>query len=179
MNWDRFDTPLKLARALWSVKAIELPASEFRELSDRVYQNTNDLETLWQLGGAINDYLRRFPATVPVPRELPFRLLRSDDQDARIIALKLLNRSGAPEDQILQEIVLAIQRDDDCESVGAFYELNQYLDRRQENDQKIPESFVPQLCRLLERASANVDNHPKWRADYAERTLARLETIRS
>jgi hypothetical protein len=75
MEWNRLETPLQVACALWSSEAVELSPTAFGELFDRAYRETDDSETLWRLGGAINDFLRRFPGSFSVPSELPRRLL--------------------------------------------------------------------------------------------------------
>jgi hypothetical protein len=150
MEWNRLDTPLRIARALWSLEGRELAPAAFRELFERAYREANDLETLWQLGGAINDFLRHRPGTLEVPPQLPWRLLQSDDVEARVIGLKLLNRIDVSDAERIEELARAIECHDGYESVGGLHELGQFLEGRQNSGQKIPAESVNRLRRVLE-----------------------------
>lgn len=176
MKWDQLETQVMLAHALWSSEARTLSPSKFRELFDKAYENANDLETLWQLGGAINDYLRRFPGVLPVPPELPWRLLGSDDQESRVIGLKLLIRCDVPADRTIDEIIKAIERNDDYESHGGFYELGNLLERCRDNGKTIPASSAERLRQVLQRSLIDGDDNSRQRAEYL---LYLLETTGS
>jgi hypothetical protein len=132
-SWQNAETPLALARELWRVDNIPevcaLSPAQFRQLFDRVYEATDDVEALWQLGGATNDYLRSNPSAFEVPLDLARRLLYSDDVEARVIGLKLLNRRSDVVEEIVSEIVRALARQDNYESTGGIHELGEFLDR--------------------------------------------------
>ncbi len=174
MDRDKNKTPLQRARALWTPAALELSSTRFRELFDDTYGRTEDLETRWQLGGALNDYLRRRPHTVPVPLDLPWQLLRSHDADARIIGLKLLKHCDVSDVARLDELVRAIKRDDNYESDGGLFELGQYLENCRDNGRRIPTLSADRLQEALKRArDRDDDNRQKW-VDALSHTLRTL-----
>jgi hypothetical protein len=111
-------------------RLVRLDPRSFRREFDRIYHDCRDIKTLWQLGGATNDYLRANPDAMAVPAELPRRLLASHHLHARIVGLKLLNRSDVPDAELIATIVRALNRRDGNESCGGLYELGQLLDRR-------------------------------------------------
>src|SRR5262245_52512 len=115
VDWDAIESPLELARALWSSDSRSLPPELFQALFDRVYGSTSELEALWQLGGASNDYLRFHPESIDVPSKLPWTLAHSADREARVIGLKLLGRCYEQADEIVEEIVQALTCDDHYE----------------------------------------------------------------
>lgn len=129
----------------------------FKELFDKTYQQADDLETRWQLGGAINDYLRRYPNTVSVPLGLPWQLLQSDDVEARVIGLKLVNRCNVPNTQRIDEFIRAIERGDDYESVGGLHELGQFLESCHGRGERISASSAERLRRVLENFNIRSD----------------------
>lgn len=129
------------------VRVARLDPREFRREFDRTYLDCSDIKTLWQLGGATNDYLRINPDAMDVPPDLPRRLLRSHHRDARVIGLKLLNRSYVSDAEIVAAIVRAIKKRDGYESCGGLYELGQLLDRRDISD--LDSSLVHELRAAL------------------------------
>lgn len=163
MEWNRLDTPLKIAQALWSTQGRELAPAAFRELFERAYRQTNDLETLWQLGGAINDFLRHHSGSLEIPPQLPWRLLQSDDVEARVIGLKLLNRINVSDAERIDEFVRAIECHDGYEAVGGLHELGQFLDGYQNSSRKIPPASADRLRRALEAFRMKDDqNYRAW-----------------
>ena len=152
-DWDRIKPPLKLARSLWSVGNLQqlfrLPPERFEQLFARVYESTDDLETLWRLGGATNDYLRANPEAFRVPVELPRRLLASNHMDARIIGLKLLNRCPVDDEELVREFIRAMNRRDGDESCGGIFELSNFLDKRYPSG-GAPAQLVHRLLEALE-----------------------------
>ncbi len=152
-KWDNYDNLLELARAMWkhvwSQQAVDLPPDQFRKLFARIYDNCRDIPTLWQLGGATNDYLRIYPDALTVPTDLPTMLLNSNDIETRIIGLKLLNRCNISDELIISEIIRAMQRRDQYESCGGFYELGELLDRHQTNGSEIEGDLVRRLQQVL------------------------------
>jgi hypothetical protein len=120
-----------------------LDPGEFRREFDRIYDDSDDIRALWQLGGATNDYLRANPDAMAVPPELPRRLLGSQHLDARVIGLKLLNRSAVPDTEVVAAIIRAMNRRDGYESCGGLFELGLLLDRRDISD--LDPSLVQEL----------------------------------
>jgi hypothetical protein len=175
MEWDRLTTPLRLAKALWSSEAWELSSTRFKELFDKTYRKSDKLKTLWQLGGAINDYLGAHPGAFSVPPELPWRLLRSDDREARVIGLKLLKRLTVPNSQRVEEYFRAIERRDGYESCGGLYELGQFLEHCQSSRERIAMALADRVLRVLEdHKDDDDDNHRRW----VERLQDLVKTVR-
>lgn len=158
-DWDALDDPLAIAQAMWnrvsSQGAEGISPDRFRTLFDRVYQDCEDVTTLWQLGGAANDYLRTFPDALAVPDRLPLTLLSSDNIKARVVGLKLLNRCDITDEVMVAEIIRAMRRSDEYERTGGVYELGQFLDRKQMNRAKLD----PVLCTRLHRILNIFRNH--------------------
>ncbi len=96
---------------------------------DSILQQTDGLRTLWQLGGAANDYLRRHPGLITVPRGLPFKLLAANHLDSRIIGLKLLVRLVYPLPVTWKWIRKALQSSREDEVVGGLCELGNLVNR--------------------------------------------------
>jgi hypothetical protein len=120
-------TRFQLAKELWSGEAIGLAPTEFQSRFDAICETTADIEVLWQLGGAVNDYLRAHPNSVAVPPDLPFKLLASDHVQRRIVGLKLLHRLGAPLPQLLSHICSALQSQTQDELYGGLFVLGELL----------------------------------------------------
>lgn len=146
------------ARELWSLAA-ELPAEEFQSRFDSLFATADSLPTLWQLGGAIGDYLRRYPAAVKMPPSLPETLLQSDHADARIVGLKLLNRAKTPAEQTAKWVVSALRSNSECELIGGLCELDEILKRA--NSRFDFESVKAALIPLSESS----DDYVRRRAD--------------
>jgi hypothetical protein len=122
-------SPFHLARALWSSEALDLTPPEFQSRFDAIYERATDIDALWQLGGAVNDYLRRRPESVAAPPDLPLVLLASKHVPARIVGLKLLNRLNAPPSQLIPHISAALQSSAEDEIYGGLFELGELLRR--------------------------------------------------
>lgn len=160
MNTQREDL-LKLARWMWNV-VHDHPwdPGEFDDCFDRVYAHADDLETLWQLGGATNDYLRRYPGGLAVPVRLPKRLLASDDREARVIGLKLFNRlSDVSTAEITTEILRALNSGDRYEDYGALYELGNLIERCQAAAERLPADVVDQLVSAINAFALHKDEN--------------------
>ncbi len=134
VDWNEHRSPAELAELLARVDNMKdvasLTPNQFRTLFDRVYQHTEDLHALWELGGAAAFYLHKNPDALAVPTELPRRLLASDDADMRVVGLKLLIRCPLPDDEIVEAILGALIRRDGYESCGGICELNKFLSAR-------------------------------------------------
>jgi hypothetical protein len=152
MHWRRFNSPYSRARGMWRdiARVSSLDPTVFRKEFNRVYTATESLKALWQLGGALNDYLRAHPNAVAVPITLPRRLLSSHHRDARVIGLKLLVRSTAPLDEIASEISRALCRRDGYESCGGIRELGNLLDRVESECVPLADSLIERLKREVE-----------------------------
>ena len=169
MEWDRLGTPLEIAQSLWSRDALKLPPMTFGELFDRAYSQTNDLETLWQLGGAINDFLRHRPGVLAIPPQLPSLLLRSDDVEARVVGLKLLNHIDVSDADRIDECVRAIARGDGYESVGGLHELGRFLKSCQGSGKRIPTASAERILRCLQACpERDEENCRAWVAHLVE-----------
>jgi hypothetical protein len=163
------ETPLEAARALWSSEALKLSPATFRGLFDRAYAQAIDLETLWQLGGAIFDFLRQYPGTLPVPQQLPWRLLQSDDVEARVVGLKLLDHIEVSDAACIDEVVRAIERHDGYESAGGLAELGRLLRRLGNNAYRIPTASAERLLRCLQGCAELADDNCRdWVAHLVE-----------
>ena len=149
-------------------RVLRLDPTEFRREFDRIYHDCCDIKTLWQLGGATNDYLRVNRDAMVVPPDLPRRLLKSQHLYARITGLKLLNRSNVSDAEIVAAIVRAMNRRDGFESCGGLHELGQLLDRRNISDL---DSF---LVRELSVALSPLIHDGVATHAYASRLLNRL-----
>jgi hypothetical protein len=152
MDWDEIESPVELARTMWSElpDVARLSPDRFQSLFDRVFGSTDDLEALWQLGGATNDYLRANPGAISVPVALPRRLLSSEHKDARIVGLKLLNRCGGADNEIVRGIVCALKRRDGYESCGGIFELGNFLDSRYPSGTGLDASLIDEIWMALE-----------------------------
>ncbi|MEX1039882.1 MAG: hypothetical protein WDZ51_04590 [Pirellulaceae bacterium] len=177
IDWDKYRSPLELARQLWHIPNMTeltcLPPSRFQTLFDRVYQSTDDEEALWRLGGATNDYLRANPGSFCVPAELPRRLLASQNVDARVVGLKLLNRCSASDEEVVAAITNALRRRDDYESNGGMVELSNFLDRRIPMEAKLEQSMAETLLCALEPLVEDGDN----RHFGAPQVMARIKDL--
>jgi len=123
-------TCFEMAQTMWKVvHDYAWKADEFSSLFDRVYSNADDVDTLWQLAGATNDYLRLGLGSFPVPVELPKRLLSSDHLEARVIGLKLYGRCPVREDDVIAKIIEALNRPEEYEQYGGFYEAGNLVER--------------------------------------------------
>ncbi len=168
-NWDEFQDPFELASALWeylwsSRRAANLSPDDFRALFARIYNDCQDIPTLWQLGGATNDYLRTYPGAIEVPVELIDSLRASDHMDARIIGLKLLKHSKLDDQRIVSEIVRALQQPEDYEYYGGFVEMRHFLDRHRVEGRAIATPLVDELRRGLARFFTHEDEYSRTTA---------------
>lgn len=122
------------AKALWSFQARELQQPEFQAKFDEVYRHAieeTNIEALWQLGGAANDYIRSRPQNnLIVPNELAPTLLSSKLMDARIIGLKLLTRCSPNIELVADWICRALVSKHECEVYGGLSELGKLLESR-------------------------------------------------
>jgi hypothetical protein len=133
------------------------------------------LETLWQLGGATNDYLRRNPGGVPVPIGLPKRLLASDDREARVIGLKLLNRcSDASTAEIIEESLRALKRGDRYEDYGGLYELGNLIERCRAAAVRLPVDIVDRLASAIDAFAVDKDKNDQRMASHRVECLRLL-----
>lgn len=147
------DNTASLAQALWSCEALELEPAEFQARFDVLYATAEGPATLWQLGGAANDYLRRRPDSIAVPPVLAPMLLASAMVDGRIIGLKLLNRCSSNLETICSSICHALESKHEGELYGGLCELYNLLRRLPPSTSLPVEAFVPLLFRL--RSSSN------------------------
>jgi len=166
---------LELARWMWEVVHNHPWApNEFDASFDRVYSHTDDLETLWQLGGATNDYLRCNPGGLSVPISLPKRLLASENREARVIGLKLLNRcSDISTSEITEEILRALQRGDGYEDYGGFCELGNLIERYEAAAVRLSADVVGRLVNATNRFAVGKDENDQRTAQ------RRVECLRS
>jgi hypothetical protein len=128
-------------------RLVRLAPVEFRREFDRIYREADDIKTLWQLAGATNDYLRANPGAIDLPIELSRRLLMAEHRDARVIGLKLLNRSSVSDAEIVTAIVRTLKERDAYERCGGLYELGQFLERRRASE--IDGLLTAELCGAL------------------------------
>jgi hypothetical protein len=168
MDWNKFRSPLSLAKRMWSSEGQDLPAQEFSALYERVRSATNEIKPLWQLGGATNDYLRRNPGAFPAPLELARFLLSANHGDARIIGLKLLTRCDARTEEFFAEVIRALKQKDDGEICGGLHELSIWIDRKLQARSK----YSPEKIRPLETALQSVAD--SMAADYNVEVATRL-----
>jgi hypothetical protein len=123
------DNTARLAKELWTNEARSLEPAEFQSRFDAIYLAAEGPATLWQLGGAANDYLRSHPDSIKVPEELVTALLGSKLVDGRIIGLKLLNRCSIDNNTILSAISEALESHSKQEILGGLCELSNLLRR--------------------------------------------------
>lgn len=142
------DNTAKLAKALWSIEALDLQPAEFQSRFDAIYASAEGPATLWQLGAAANDYLRRNPDTIRVPDELAPQLLKSSLVDARIVGLKLLNRRPSETAAIVSAICEALDRDHKGEIYGGLCELDNLLRRLELSLRLAVDGLMPRLAGL-------------------------------
>lgn len=142
------DNTARLAKALWSIEALDLQPKEFQSRFDAIYASAEGPATLWQLGGAANDYLRHYPDTIRVPNELAWQLLDSTLVDARIVGLKLLNRCSSDTAAILSAICRALDRNHKNEMYGGLCELDNLLRRLVPTTRLSIDDVLPRLSRL-------------------------------
>jgi hypothetical protein len=162
MNPSR-DNTARLAKTLWTVEARDLSPGEFQARFDALYSTAEGPATLWQLGGAANEYLRCHPDTIVVPVEIVEALLASKMVDARIIGLKLLNRLAANVSAMVAAIHPALESSHEGELYGGLNELLLLLDRVEPSERNLAIVLLPALSRL---ASS--------RDSYVRETAARL-----
>src|SRR5262245_58113283 len=117
------DNTARLAKALWSPEAKELSPGEFQARFDAIFSAAEGPATLWQLGGAINDYLRAHVGSVIVPTDLAPNLVASRMVDARIVGLKLLVRCSTDLSLIGTSICTALSSKHESELYGGLLEL--------------------------------------------------------
>jgi hypothetical protein len=177
VDWDKCGSPTELAERLWDIDSLDqlacLSPDRFRTLFDRVYQQTDELHALWQLGGATTFYLQRNPGAFAVPTELPRQLLSSPHVDARVIGLKLLILCPVLESEITEAIVQALDKRDAYESCGGIHELNKFLDTRLQASGKLDHSLAARLsCALKPLVDDGEEVHSG-----ARRALAFLNEI--
>jgi hypothetical protein len=175
VNWDAIESPLELARALWTPDGWALPPSQFKSLFDRVYASTSDLKCLWQLGGASGDYLRIHPDSIDIPSELPLTLLRSADVDARIIGLKLFRRCHPRSDEVVEEIVRAVEDGDTNEGWGGLHELQELFEEIAAGKRMITPESYQHLVNALRPLS---DHDDPYTRQTARRQLEWIDELR-
>ena len=156
----RRDNTARMAKALWSPESNELSASEFQAQFDAIYSAAEGLATLWQLGGAANDYLRLHPDSIVVPEELAPKLVASSMVDARIIGLKLLVRCSWDIRLIGSSICKALESKHEHELYGGLCELHNSL-RRFDSVASMP---VDDLLAGLGRLSSSRDAYERQSA---------------
>jgi hypothetical protein len=123
------DSTANMARDLWSAESQQLEPAEFQARFDAIYDAAQGLATLWQLGGAANDYLRARPQSIRVPPELISQLLAGKIVDGRIVGIKLLNRRSPDVEIIRSSIERALASQHESEVYGGLHELGGLLDR--------------------------------------------------
>jgi hypothetical protein len=123
------DGTASLAKKLWDELSSTLCPDEFQARFDEIYRRAEGPATLWRLGGAANDYLRKHPDSVRVPCELAPALLASSLVDARIIGLKLLIRTSQDWGAIHAELCRALESRHVSTRLGGLCELHNALHR--------------------------------------------------
>src|SRR5688572_15515314 len=145
---DSRDNTARLAKELWSPAATSLTPVEFQERLDGIYAAAEDPATFWQLGGAVNDYLRSHPNSIRIPDELAPKLLGSEIVDARIVGLKLLNRSSSDTAAISSAICRALESEYEGELYGGLHELGNLLSRLAPSSPLPVEDLLVRLSQL-------------------------------
>lgn len=164
MSWK--GSPLTIARSMWKrVHDYKWTPGEFRALFEKLYPATDDLETLWQLGGAVNDYLRRYPDEFDVPPKLARDLLCSPSVDARIIGLKLLNRADVDVSEIARSIVDALRVPAEYGDYSGLYETGNFISRCRERKIRLPNALTRDLITALREYVADRDDNDQRCAD--------------
>ena len=171
----KHDDTAKLARALWSEDGVNLPAAEFKARFDQIYARSEDIDTYWQLGGALNDYLGFDPHSFAVPPELATILLSSSLVDARIVGLKLLVRHSSNVDLITEWLCRALQSKRSGELYGGLYELGNLLDRIQ-SKQLTALLDVAEFVSILSELKSSRDAYVR---EWAQRYIDRLTNAES
>jgi hypothetical protein len=144
-------TGLQLAKELWALDAIQLSRDTFERRWQKLWSQASDIAVLWQLGGAMNDYLRHHPGSLNVRPDLPWILLRSNRRDARIIGLKLLKHCQLPTALVLYEVMIALARPTNDERLGGVHELDNFLSALRAPVAPALKDQVNRLTRLLRK----------------------------
>jgi hypothetical protein len=145
---------------MWDrVHSYDWSPGEFRALFEQLYTESADLETLWYLGGAVNDYLRRYPGDFNVPPELPRKLLVSANVDARIIGLKLLNRADVDVSEIGRSIIAALHAPAEYGEYSGLYETGNFISRCRERKIRLPSALTYDLIAALRQYVADKDDN--------------------
>lgn len=142
------DNTARLAKELWSPEAMELKPVDFQERFDAIYAAGEGPATLWQLGGAANDYLRLHPNSIRIPDELAPKLLDSEIVDSRIVGLKLLNRCSSDTAALSSAICRALESEYEGELYGGLHELGDLLSRLAPSSPLPVEELLVRLSKL-------------------------------
>jgi hypothetical protein len=162
---------------MWKrVHSYDWGPGEFRALFEQLYTDRADLETLWQLGGAVNDYLRRYPGEFNVPPELPRELLVSPSVDARIIGLKLLNRANVDVSEIARSIIDALRAPAEYGEYSGLYETGNFISRCREGKVRLPGKLTRDLIAAIREYVADKDDNDQRCASHH---IEELENIRA
>jgi len=119
-------SPIELAN-LWSNIGKCFDPEDFLPIFEEAMSSSNDIRTLHFLGGALNDYLRVHPGTVPVPMDFVDRLLASGDREARVVGLKLALRVEDSPAWCLRHIITAMKAATEYEREGGTLSLDKWI----------------------------------------------------
>ncbi len=164
------DNTARLAKELWSSESLELDPATFQARFDAIYAEAEGPATLWQLGGAANDYLRMHADAIVVPPELIATLAASQMVDGRIIGLKLLNRCSSDVRSICTSICRALASSHEGELYGGLCELDGLL-RRASHSAALP---VDDILVCLDRLNGSGDPYVRECAERFQDWLQEL-----
>lgn len=167
------DNTARLAKELWSSESLDLEPATFQARFDAIYAVAEGPATLWQLGGAANDYLRAHADAIVVPPELITALVASQMVDGRIIGLKLLNRCSSDTRSICTYICRALESGHEGELYGGLCELDRLLRRASQS----VALAVDDISVRLDRLNCSSDSYVRECAERLKNQLADFGNI--
>jgi hypothetical protein len=157
--------------------APHLPVDCFLTLFNQVHESTTDTRALRELAEAASLYYNWHPGSIDVPPDLAERLLRSPDEDARLMGLKVLRRFYRDPSALLKSALAALEHGTDIERCGAAHELIRLCDDPAHRFlSALDDGSVAKLRERLEAASQHdADRYTRENAEVALRLLGSFE----
>lgn len=124
----------RIAQILWSPVGLRLSVEHFESLFQRVLSDRKDDRSLYEAVGGAVDFLRRHPLAFLVPQEPLRRLIESENDQVRVVALKGMSHSDIPSVDHFNWILSCLEGTHEDERLAALHCLGELLDRMSSED---------------------------------------------
>lgn len=148
----------RVARILWTPVGLRLSNEQFESLFRRVLADDTDDDCLYEAVGGAVDFLRRRPHAFAIPQEPLEHLIKSENVQSRIVALKGMYYSDVARVDYCQWILSYLQSPYEEERLTGLYCLGELLETMHSADLELLDAdLIRQLDASLESWSTDAD----------------------